>query len=125
MNDPGHHDPAGDDARFAAWLATQLRASEHTLDAASCQQLAAARARAVAAAGDRQAAPRRWRAGRWLWLPPAALAAVLALALVDITQLSAPPALPAVGEWLADGESPEFYQSLEFIEWLDEWADEA
>lgn len=119
----------GDDAAFSAWLEARLRAAEADVDSAALQRLARARAAAVAAAeAGPLAAPRRWlaaQAARWLWLPPAALAAVLALAMIDLTRLTPPAAAPVAGEWLADGESPEFYQSLDFIEWLDEWAGEA
>jgi ferric-dicitrate binding protein FerR (iron transport regulator) len=113
------NDPAKQEEAFAQWLGQQLHDSEEQVDLPTRRRLAQARAMAVAEANRNTRSTRRW-----LWLPPAAVAAALALVVINTARISPDTAL-APPDWVADGESPEFYQALEFIEWLDEWDGEA
>lgn len=90
-----------------------LRRSERTLDAETVARLSAARAQAVAAARKPQ-----WTMA-WAMPAGAVAAGLLVFALLPRPMpVAEAPGIEAL-EILADELGPEFYQDLEFYEWLD------
>lgn len=101
------------DREWAERTRQALRQSERALDAATTARLQTARTQAVA-----QAQKPRW-ALHWTMPAGAVAAGLLVFALL-------PQPAPVAGthgvemlEILADEMGPEFYQDLEFYEWLD------
>lgn len=105
-----------EDREFADAVAQALRASER-LDAAVGARLAAARARALDAAGRPRPPP-------WAWtLSGAVAASLLVFALLPWRESATAPADIATVEALdvlTDEMDPEFYQNLELYQWMAE-----
>lgn len=100
---------------FGERAATALRQTER-VDAVMSAKLAAARARALDAAGT---APRR----AWAWpLSGAIAAALLALVMLPAREPAPSPSDYAGGEaldLLIDEQDPQFYEDLPLYQWLD------
>lgn len=110
------HDPqlSPEERRLAARVRATLE--DAPLDMVASAKLAAARRRALDAARPRRRTP--------LWAG-AAVAASLVAALAFHLRPALEPAAPAIDqdglEWIALAEeSPEFYEDLEFYEWLED-----
>ena len=112
------HDPdlSPEQRQLAAHLRATLDAAP--LDAVTSAKLGAARRRALAAAQPRRRAP--------LWAGAAVAASLVVVLALNLRPTLEPAATPGIDEtsldWiaLAEEESPEFYEDLEFYEWLDD-----
>ena len=118
----------GDDRAVQKALNQHLDARVESLDFNVTSKLAAARHRAL----DQQAAPSLWQSF-FRWQSLAGGTAALAVAyLIGAQLLITPEALqptvatdPAAGDLMADlpilaeGDDIEFYQNIEFLEWLE------
>jgi hypothetical protein len=100
-------------------LAAQLRATldDAPLDLVTNARLAAARRRALDAATPKHRAP--------LWAGAAVAAGLVAVLAFNLRPAVEPAATPGFDEdgleWIALAEeAPEFYEDLEFYEWLDD-----
>ncbi len=112
------HDPdlSPEQRRLAAQLRATLDAAP--LDAVTSARLGAARRRALDAMKTRRRTP--------LWAGAAVAVGLVAALTLTLRPALEPVATPGVDEasldWiaLAEDEAPEFYEDLEFYEWLDD-----
>lgn len=106
-----------EDEQFLSRVRANLDAAEEQLDGATRTRLAAIRREAV-----QQGQGGSWR--EWL-VPVGGLAAVATVAALSINLWMAPPpgeetAFPLEDmALLSDSEGPEFYENLEFYQWLE------
>jgi hypothetical protein len=103
------------EAEFLARIQQTLEAAEQGLDGATCTRLRALR---------REAVRSRDHARRAAWFAPlAGVASVAAIAVLALSLLHGMPEQPAAMPLddlalLSSSPEPEFYEELEFYEWL-------